>query len=93
MSVDQFSTLCKMAIKNAHMRRNENDLNWMLELVSTTSNTIGYRVYPQTMILSKADMYKLLDIALVHTSEENKRRTKMMIKIDHEGLCKIYGLL
>ena len=93
MSVDQFSTLCTMAIKHAHMRRNENDLNWMLELVSTTSNSIGYRVYPQTMILSEADTYKLLDIALVHTSEENKRRTEMMIKIGNEGLCKIYGLL
>ena len=79
--------------KNAHMRCNENDLNWMLELVSTTSNTIGYRVYPWTMILSETDTYKLLDIALVNTSEENKRRTKMMITLDHEGLCRIYGLL
>ena len=75
------------------MRRNENDLNWMLELVSTTSNTIGYRVYPQTMVLSEIDTYKLLDIALVHTSEENKRHTKMIIELDHEGLCRIYGLL
>ena len=82
-----------MAIQNAHMRRNENDLNWMLELVSTTSNRIGYRVYPQTMVLSEADTYKLLDVALVNTSEENKRRTKMIIKLDNEGLCKIYGLL
>ena len=92
MSEDQFSKLCTMAIKNAHMRRNENDLNWMLELVSTTSNSIGYRMYPQTMILSETDTYRLLDLALLHTSEENKRRTKMIIELDHEGLCRIYGL-
>ena len=90
MSVDQFSKLCTMAIKNAHIQRRENDLNWMLELVSTTSNRIGYRMYPQTMILSEADTYKLLDLALLHTSEENKRRTTMMIQVDHEGLCRIY---
>ena len=92
MSVDQFSMLCTMAIKNAHMQRRENDLNWMLELVSTTSNSIGYRVYPRTMILSETDTYRLLDLALSHTSEENKRRTKMIIELDHEGLCRIYGL-
>ena len=92
MSEDQFSTLCTMAIRNAHMRRNENDLNWMIELVSITSNRIGYRVYAQTKILSEADTYRLLDLALLHTSEENKRRTKMIITLDHEGLCRIYGL-
>ena len=92
MSVDQFSTLCTMAIKHAHMQRRENDLNWMLELVSTTSNNIGYRVYPQTMVLSEIDTYRLLDLALLHASEENKRRTKMMIELDHEGLCRIYGI-
>ena len=92
VSVEQFGTLCTMAIKNAHMQRRENDLNWTLELVYTTSNNIGYRVYPQTMILSETDTYRLLDLALVHTSEENKRRTKMIIELDHEGLCKIYGL-
>ena len=74
------------------MQRRENDLNWMLELVSTTSNSIGYRVYPQTMILSETDTYRLLDLALLHTSEENKRHTKMIIELDHEGLCRIYGL-
>ena len=92
MSVDQFSSLCTMAIRNAHRQRNENDLNWMLDLVSTTSNRIGYRVYPQTMILSETDSYRLLDLALLHAAEEYKRRTKMMITLDHEGLCKIYGL-
>ena len=74
------------------MQRRENDLNWMLELVSTTSNNIGYRVYPQKMILSETDTYRLLDLALVHTSEENKRRTKMIVQLDNESLCKIYGL-
>ena len=92
MSVDQFGKLCTMAIKNAHMQHRENDLNWMLELVYTTSNNIGYRVYPQTMILSETDTYRLLDLALLHASDENKRRTKMIIELDHEGLCKIYGL-
>ena len=92
VSEDQFSTLCTMAIRNAHMRRNENDLNWMIELVSITSNRIGYRVYAQTKILFEADTYRLLDLALLHTSEENKRRTKMIITLDHEGLCRIYGL-
>ena len=81
-----------MAIRNAHMQRRETDLNWMLELVSTTSNRIGYPVYPQTMILSETETYRLLDLALLHASEENKRRTKMMITLDHEGLCRIYGL-
>ena len=76
VSVDQFSTLCTMAIKHAHMQRRENDLNWMLELVSTTSNNIGYRVYPQTMVLSEIDTYRLLDLALLHASEENKRQTR-----------------
>ena len=92
VSVEQFGTLCTMAIKNAHMQRRENDLNWTLELVYTTSNNIGYRVYPQTMILSETDTYRLLDLALLHASEENKQRTKMIIELDHEGLCRIYGL-
>ena len=92
MSVDQFNTLYTMAIKNAHMQHRENDLNWLLEVVSTASNNIGYRVYPQTLILSETDTYRLLDLALLHASEENKRRTKMIIELDHEGLCKIYGL-
>ena len=93
MSVDQFSTLYTMAVKNAHMQHRDNDLNWLLELVSTVSNNIGYRVYPQTLILSETDTYRLLDVALPHTSEEeNKRHTTMIIKLDHEGLCKIYGL-
>ena len=74
------------------MQHRENDLNWMLEAVSTTSNSIGYRVYPQTMILSETDTYRLLDLALLHASEENKQRTQMMIQLDHEGLCNIYGL-
>ena len=74
------------------MQRNENDLNWMIKLVSITSNRIGYRVYAQTKILSEADTYRLLNLALLHTSEEYKRHTKMMITLDHEGLCKIYGL-
>ena len=92
MSVDQFSTLYTMAIKNTHMQHRENDLNWLLELVSTASNNIRYRVYPQTLILSETDTYRLLDVALQHTSEENKRHTKMIIKLDHEGICKTYGL-
>ena len=92
MNVDQFSSLYTMAIKNAHMQHRENDLNWLLELVSTASNNIGYRVYPQTLIFSEKDTYRLLDVALQHTSEENKRHTKMMVLLDHEGLCKIYGL-
>ena len=93
VSEDQFSTLCTMAIRNAVRHRNENDINWMLDVVSTTSNNIGYLVYPQTMILSETDTYRLLDLALLHASEENKRRTRMMIPLDHENLCKIYGVI
>ena len=93
MSVEQFSTLYTMAIKHTHMQHRENDFNWLLELVSTVSNNIRYRVYPQTLILSKTDTYRLLDLALQHASEEeNKRHTKMILQLDHEGLCKIYGL-
>ena len=92
MSVEQFSTLYTMAVKHAHTQHRENDLNWLLELVSTVSNNIGYCVYPQTLILSETDTYRLLDLGLQHASEENKRRTKMIITLDHEGLCKIYGL-
>ena len=92
VSVEQFSTLYTMAIKHTHMQHRENDLNWLLELVSTVSNRIGYRVYPQTLILSETDTYRLLDLALQHASEENTQHTKMILQLDHEGLCKIYGL-
>ena len=92
VNVDQFSSLYTMAIKNAHMQHRENDLNWLLELVCTVSNNIGYRMYEQTVILSETDTYRLLDLALQHASEENKRHTKMIITLDHESLCKIYGL-
>ena len=73
-------------------RSDENSINWLIELKNKTSTRIGYKIYPQTAILSKIDTDRLLDLASINCTVEVKQRDRMFIELDHNNFCHMYGL-